>query len=189
MNIKSEKGVTLTEVIGAVTILMILMVPLSFIFTTTYDKCVVEADKVAAQQVAREILYGDGINFNGIMGDLEKSNAKIGDLHKSNSKSSEVVIEDIPPDGCSISIPASNGIREYLYDSNVGGGVVLYNGKRINDKSSSGKEINITGFTVQPIYKNDLNDNDQLRVQVRVLCGKSGIVEVESSYRFPNIEK
>ncbi len=179
MNIKSEKGVTLTEVIGAVTILLMLMVPLTFIFTTTYTKCVVEADKVAAQQVAREVLYGDGINFNGI----------IGDLHKSNSKSSEVVIEDVPPNGCSISIPAKNGIREYLYETDSSGGVIKYNGNRINEKSSSGKEINITNFTVQPIYKNDLNDNDQLRVQVRVSCGKSGIVEVESSYRFPNIEK
>ncbi len=180
MNIKSEKGVTLTEVIGAVTILLILMVPLTFIFTTTYAKCVVEADKVAAQQVAREILYGDGINFNGIIGDLAKSNAKIG------AKSSEV---NIPLNGCSISIPASNGNREYLYDSNVGGGVVLYNGKRINEKSSSGKDIEIVGFHLQTILKNNFNDHDQLRVQVRVSCGKSGIVEVESSYRFPNIEK
>ncbi len=179
MNIKSEKGVTLTEVIGAVTILLILMVPLTFIFTTTYAKCVVEADKAAAQQVAREVLYGDGLNFNGIIGDLEKSNSKI----------SEVVIEDILPDGCSISIPSNKGIREYLYKPGSNGGVIKYNGTSINEKSSSGKEINITDFTVQPIYKNDLNDNDQLRVQVRVSCGKSGIVEVESSYRFPNIEK
>ena len=177
MNIKSEKGVTLTEVIGAVTILLMLMVPLTFIFTTTYTKCVVEADKVAAQQVAREVLYGDGINFNGIIGDLENS----------NPKSSEVV--NILPNGCRISIPANSGFREYLYEQKSSGGVIKYNGNRINEKSSSGKEINITDFTVQLINKNDLNDNDQLRVQVRVSCGKSGIVEVESSYRFPNIEK
>lgn len=183
MNIKSEKGVTLTEVIGAVTILLMLMVPLTFIFTTTYSKCVVEADKVAAQQVAREILYGDGINFNGIIGDLEKSNAKIG------TESSDVNIDDTLPARCSISIPASDGNRVYLYDSNVGRGVVLYNGKKINEKSSYGKEINIVGFNLQKILKNDLDDNDQLRVQVRVSCDKSGNVEVESSYRFPNIEK
>ncbi|WP_024831781.1 hypothetical protein [Ruminiclostridium josui] len=179
MNIKSEKGVTLTEVIGAVTILLILMVPLSFIFTTTYTKCVVEADKAAAQQVAREVLYGDGINFNGI----------IGDLGKSNSKCSEVVIKDILPDGCSISIPSGNGITEYLYETDSSGGVIKYNGKRINEKSSSGKEIKIIDFYLQKIIKNNFNDNDQLRVQVRVSCGKSGIVEVESSYRFPNIEE
>lgn len=176
MNIKSEKGVTLTEVIGAVTILMILMVPLSFIFTTTYDKCVAEADKVAARQVAREIMYGDGINFNGIIGDLEKS----------NSISSEVIIND---DGCSISIPSNKGSIEYLYDSEDSGGIIKYNGKRINDKSSSGKEIKVTGFTLQKILKNSLNDHDKLRIQVKVSCGKSGNVEVESSYRFPNIEK
>ncbi len=176
MNIKSEKGVTLTEVIGAVTILLILMVPLSFIFTTTYDKCVAEADKVAAQQVAREIMYGDGINFNGIIGDLEKS----------NSISSEVIINDY---GCSISIPSNKGSIEYLYDSEDSGGIIKYNGKRINDKSSSGKEIKVTGFNLQKILKNSLNDHDKLRIQVKVSCGKSGIVEVESSYRFPNIEK
>lgn len=183
MNIKSEKGVTLTEVIGAVTILMILMVPLSFIFTTTYNKCVVEADKVAAQQVAREILYGDGINYNGIIGDLEKSNAKIG------TESSDVNIDDTLPARCSISIPASDGNRVYLYDSNVEGGVVLYNGKTINEKSSSGKDTKIVGFNLQKILKNDFYDHDQLRIQVKVSCGKSGNVEVESSYRFPNIEK
>ncbi|ACL76738.1 hypothetical protein [Ruminiclostridium cellulolyticum] len=174
MNIKSEKGVTLTEVIGAVTILLMLMVPLTFIFTTTYSKCVVEADKAAAQQVAREVLYGDGINFNGIIGDLEKSNSPI----------SEVVTN-----GCSISIPSNTESRDYLYEPDANVGVIKYNGKRINDKSSSGKEINVTDFTVQLIYKKDLNDNDQLRVQVRVSCGRSGIVEVESGYRFPNIEK
>ncbi len=179
MNIKSEKGVTLTEVIGAVTILLILMVPLTFIFTTTYARCVLEADKAAAQQVAREVLYGDGINFNGIIGDLEKSNAKSG----------EVVIEDKLPDGCSLSIPDNKRIREYLYEPDSNGGVIKYNGLSINGKSSSGKEIEIIDFTLQKILKNDFNDHDQLRVQVKVACGKSGIVEVESSYRFPNIEK
>ncbi len=154
------------------------MVPLTFIFTTTYAKCVLEADKAAAQEVAREVLYGDGINFNGIIGDLEKS----------NSKSSEVVV-DILPNGCSISIPSKNGNREYLYEPDSNGGVVKYNGLSINEKSSSGKEIEIIDFTLQKILKNDFNDHDQLRVQVKVSCGKSGIVEVESSYRFPNIEK
>ena len=176
MNIKSEKGATLTEVIGAVTILLILMVPLTFIFTTTYARCVLEADKAAAQQVAREVLYGDGINFNGIIGDLEKSNAK----------SNKVVINE---EGCSISIPANSGFREYLYEPDSNGGVIKYNGLSINGKSSSGKEIEIIDFTLQKILKNDFNDHDQLRVQVKVACGKSGIVEVESSYRFPNIEK
>ena len=176
MNFKSEKGVTLTEVIGAFTILLMLMVPLTFIFTTTYSKCVVEADKTAAQQVAREVLYGDGINYDGIIGDLEKSNSLISEV-------------DIPPNGCSISIPAKNGISEYLYEPDSSGGVIKLNGKRINEKSSSGKDIKIRGFYLQKILKDNFNDHDQLRVQVRVSCGKSRIVEVESSYRFPNIEK
>lgn len=178
MNIKSEKGTTITEIIAAVAILAMLMIPLSYIFTTSYTKFITESDRAAAQQVAREILYGDGLNFNGIIGDLEKSGLQ----------SDEVNIENLSGNGLRISIPAATGSRiyEYLPDSN--GGEFKYNSKKINEKSSAGYKIKINDFTVQKVSENDNNDS-QIRVQVKVSCHNSGIVEVESSYRFPDIEK
>ncbi|HEX2926796.1 MAG TPA: hypothetical protein VHP38_11170 [Ruminiclostridium sp.] len=175
MNIKSEKGATLTEVIAAVAILGMLLIPLSYIFITSCTTYMGESDRASAQQAAREILYGNGLNFNGIIGDLEKSGAPM-----------DCVIVTNDAAGISMSIPEHGTVREYTYLNHT----LRCNGTPIYQDSSTGKQIKINSFTVQRISRSISNDdNDKIRVQVEVSCGQSGSVKLESSYRFPDIEK
>jgi hypothetical protein len=197
MDIKSTKGVTLTEVIAVVTIMLMIILPLSYVFTTAYTSFITESDKAAAQQAAREILYGKGFGYHGVMGDLERCNAT----------SREIIVggdtHDVAFSGQSISIPDDDtgGVIRYTFipDSTNGGRLVyekldseshlILSENYIGENWTNGKII-INDFSIQKIKRTDAgtDDNDKITVTVVVSCGKSGNITVESSYRLPEIE-
>jgi prepilin-type N-terminal cleavage/methylation domain-containing protein len=206
MDIKSKKGVTLVEVIAAVTIMAIILVPVSLVFITAYSNFIGQSDKVAAQQSAREVLYGKGFSSYGIMGDLERSSAN------SENITIEDFIDEHMPDkgGRSILIKESTTevsgttkvIRYTYYDDK---GVLYYKEKEAttdinyfdNEKSSNDHEVNVTGFEAVKITKGTVidattgikTDTDMIKIIVTVACGRSGNVTLQSSYRIPNTEK
>lgn len=187
MDIKNTKGVTLVEVIVTIAIILIIMLPISLVFTTAYSGFIEESDKITAQQAARELLYGKGLNSYGIMGDLERSNSTSQNIKVGS------VAEDLDAIGDSITIIYDTGItKKYSKVGNsinyevTGGPVSDY---FINDKSSNGKSIVIKGFECEKIKKNSIIASDTIKITVTVECGKSGEVSLSSSYRLPNIER
>lgn len=197
MNIKGKKGVTLVEVVVTVAILAIIIVPISLVFNTAYSSFIGETDKVTAQQSARELLYGKGINSYGIMGDLERS----------NTTSQAIIVGDVTEDinaiGPSISIKDDTGatkVYTYVPDAVLGGKLfyktITPGGLTVsdvdyfdNDKSSNGRDVMVNDFIAEKIKKDSVTDTDMIKITVTVACGKSGNITLESSYRFPNIEK
>jgi len=193
MDIKSKKGASLVEVIAAIAIMAIIMVPISLVFTTAYSSFIGQSDKVAAQQSAREVLYGKGMSSYGVMGDLERSNVPSG---------------EITIGGTSVLIPFTEvvggvevtGFKKYSFD-----GSVLYyeeTGKSVVDyfdseTSSNGSEVRVTDFQAQKVNKvkdpvtgiDKETETDLIQITVTVICGKSGKITLQSSYRIPNIEK
>lgn len=214
MDIKSKKGATLVEVVAAVAIMAIIMLPISLVFTTAYTNFIGESDKAEAQQCAREVLYGKGINSYGVMGDLERSNATAtNDFIKIKDP-----IDTSNPDkgGRSISITevtaAGTGqtkIYYYMQDATTliwklkykiiapdGINVISDIDYFADEKSSNDKEVNVTGFEAAKIAKGTIidtttgikTDTDVINITVTVTCGSSGSITLESSYRIPNIE-
>ncbi|HEY5583137.1 MAG TPA: prepilin-type N-terminal cleavage/methylation domain-containing protein [Ruminiclostridium sp.] len=211
MDIKNKKGLTLVEVVVTVAILAIIMIPISLVFTTAYASFIGESDKVTAQQSAREILYGKGINSYGIMGYLERSDAT----------SSSIIIgtelNDVNATGHSISIKDYNvtstgQTKIYYYEQEAipniwklkykiiasDGLTVLSDVDYfINDKSSNGKTVEVKDFVVEKVKRTDGTapatatdkDTDLIKITVTVACGRSGNITLQSSYRFPNIER
>ncbi len=192
MNLKSNRGVTLVEVIVTIAILAIIVIPVSTIFSTAYSSFIAEADKITAQQSAREILYGKGINSYGVMGDLERSNATVGDVLIDNSAAAMA--------GRSISITYDNGeILQYSFRTDSDGELqLLYKNAAGNeenyfgnDKSSNNNPVIVKSFVVSKVNKltDDIElDNYVLNISVTVWCGRSGDISLQSTYRFPDIE-
>jgi len=215
MDIKSKKGVTLVEVVVAVAIMAIIMVPISLVFNTAYTNFIVESDKVAAQQGAREVLYGKGMNSYGVMGDLERSNATASD---DLIKIEDPIVLGSPNKGRSISITevtdAGNGqTKKYYYEFDVADDswklkykIIYPDGSTSEDDyfanatSSNNRQVKVTGFEVEKKAKGaDIDtdpdpakvtiiDKDVIKITVTVACGKSGDITLQSSYRIPNIE-
>lgn len=204
---KSEKGITLVEVVVSVAILAIIMLPISLAFTTAYSSFINEADKITAQQSAREVLYGKGLGSYGIMGDLERSNAAgeeitIGDF-----------IDESGTKGRTISIKYPDAtIRQYKFIQDAVNGDKLFyrtvapdnsilseQNYFENDYSSNGNKVVVKSFSAEKISKGadidpdpgktTVTDTDIIKLQVSVCCGKSGDITLESSYRIPDIEK
>lgn len=205
-NTKSIKGLTLIEVVVSLAILAIIMVPISLVFTTAFSGLINEADRITAQQSAREILYGKGPNSYGIMGDLDRSDAT-GD---------EITIGELIGGsgtvGRSISIKDQTSIKKYKFTPDgVNGGKLIYEitapDKSIvlnkdyfeDDRSSNGNKVEVKKFTAEIIKKGtDIDadpakvaetDTDMVKIQLTVSCGRSGDINLESSYRIPYIEK
>jgi len=210
MDMKSKKGVTLVEVVTAVAIMAIILVPVSLVFTTAYSNFTVQSDKVTAQQSARQVLFGKNVNLcgimNGIMGDLERSDAassKIDIGDGSTTTASSISIHYKDDTGKSGTKKYSlNGNKLDYSDSNIkpsnpssprGGSVDYFNG----EKSPNDKEVNVTDFVVEKVNKitdtptgtDKKTDTDLIRITVTVLCGRSGDITLQSSYRIPNIER
>jgi prepilin-type N-terminal cleavage/methylation domain-containing protein len=200
MDIRSNKGLTLVEVVVAVAIMAIIIVPISLVFTTAYTSFIDESDKVAAQQGARDVLYGKGINSFGIMGDLERSDAtsdliKIGELIDINDpdkggRSIRITETSKDVSGNTISV-----VKKYSYN----GGVLFYDydvndsNQEVNfflkEKSSNGHDVIVRNFLAQKVVKvTGSTDTDVIKITVTVTCGQSCDITLESSYRIPNIE-
>jgi prepilin-type N-terminal cleavage/methylation domain-containing protein len=191
MDIKSNKGISLVEVIVTVAIIGIIMAPISLVFITSYTNFINESDKAAAEQFAREVLYGNGITSYGVIGDLERSDAK----------ASDIILEGGTTTSSSISIPYKyldehNNehaiIKKYSLDS--GRNILNYSDVSSSgdyfkgEKSTSGKEVKIIDFVAGIKAKgseiNSIKTNAVIiEVSVTVETGKSGPVRLESSYR------
>jgi prepilin-type N-terminal cleavage/methylation domain-containing protein len=203
MNIKSKKGVTLIEVIAAVAIMAIIIIPISLVFTTSYMNFIKESDKTEAQKSARAVLYGKGFDSYGVIGDLERSDAisssiTIGDMIDSSSGHSITIIEY-----------SDNGTKivkttTYYYDSvnhilkqkisdNTGNPVSdedYFKG----EESTNGNTIEVTDFVVKRVAKGTdvdatTTDADLINITATVTCGQSGGIKLQSSYRIPDIER
>ena len=199
MNIKSKKGMTLVEVIATVAIMAAIMIPISLIFSTAYSNFITESDKSTAQKSARAVLYGKGLYGNGLI-----SYGVIGDLQRSNVGGDKITIDQDPitKKWRTISIADNKGLLyKYSFD-----GTDLWYGYRndsdvwiqdvyLTEKSSNNKDVKVIDFAVDKKQKGtDIDedpttqtiiDNDLIKVYVKVECGKSGPIELESSYRIP----
>lgn len=194
MNIKSNKGVTLVEVMVTVAILAIIIIPVSTIFNTAYSSFIAEADRITAQQGAREVLYGKTLSSYGSKYGL------MGDLERSNATSAGINIDDEPGDisisGQSISIRDSGGsTKKYSFETDLDGRKKLFyensEGKTDyfrDDMSSNNRPVVVKEFTVEKVKRHTETDSDILNISVTVLCGKSGEITLNSTYRFPDIE-
>lgn len=190
MNIKSNKGLSLVEVIATVAIMAIIIIPISLVFTTSYSNFNIESDKAAAQKAAREVLYGKGFSSYGVMGDLERSNAG----------SDKITIGDIIDASVnSISILDDAGVKKIYYYNQATQELKYKNELTdenyfLNETSTNGRAIIVKKFDVKKITRGTtidsvILDTDIIRVTVTVECGRSGNITLESSYRIPNIEK
>lgn len=205
MDIRSEKGLTLVEVIAAITIMGIIMIPISLIFTTAYTNFTNESDKVAAQQAARAVLYGKGINSYGVMGDLERSDAssdlikieELIDTNDPNKGGRSIRITESFKDVSGNTVSVDKKYRfsggEFLYDYDLSDSNLEVN-YFANEKSTNGHDVKVENFLVENRKKGtDINgitiDTDVIKITVTVTCGNSGEITLESSYRIPNIEK
>jgi hypothetical protein len=203
MNIKSIKGMTLVEVIATVAIMAAIMIPISLIFTTAYSNFIAESDKSTAQKSARAVLYGKGLYGNGLI-----SYGVMGDLQRSNVGISNIKIDLLdagnPNKGRSIAITGDdNKTKRYSF---IGG--ILYYEPDVSDlskvdpklddiyldeKSSNDREVKVLDFIVEKKIKGidkdpttqALLENDLIVVYVKVECGQSGKIDLESSYRIP----
>lgn len=211
MNIRSEKGVTLVEVVVAIAIMGIIMIPISLVFTTAYTNFTKESDKVAAQQGARDVLYGKGIYSYGVMGDLERSDATSG----------EIVLDDRISDSASPDFNKYRSIKitetgtgqtqkyYYMQDTATLSWMLKYkimasNGIDVisdinyflDEKSSNGHDVKVTNFVAEKVNKvtdpatgtDKETETELINITVTVTCGQSGDITLQSSYRIPNIE-
>ncbi|PYG85643.1 prepilin-type N-terminal cleavage/methylation domain-containing protein [Ruminiclostridium sufflavum DSM 19573] len=207
MNIKSNKGMTLVEVIATVAIMAAVMIPISLIFTTAYSNFITESDKSEAQKSARAVLYGKGLYGDGLI-----SYGVIGDLQRSNVSGEKIIIEDFDTvelkKGRRISISDDKGLKcryslegtklEYEYRIEKSGKYEFITEDYLTEKSVNKKDVKIIDFTVEKKEKgtdidNDpetqtIINNDIIEVCIKVECGQSGVIILESSYRIP-IEK
>ena len=189
MDIKSNKGISLVEVIVTVAIMAIIIVPVSMVFITSYTNFISESDKAAAEQCAREVLYGKGINSYGVMGDLERSNAS----------GNRITFEDQSETGKyrTIKIKESADTKKYRFDKdNL---VLYYDDGSGNEKdffyqefSSNNHQVKVIDFVVEKKSKGSVIDKveidtDVIIISTTVSCGENGKVKVESSYRI-NVE-
>ena len=208
MDIRSEKGLSLVEVVVTVAIMAIIIVPISLVFTTAYTNFTKESDKVAAQQAARDVLYGNNVNsygvMNGIMGDLERSDAASSKIHIGD--------DDSTTTASSISIDykdalGDSGTKKYslignklVYsDSNIKPNNYSMTGEVVDyfnsEKSSNGHDVVVKDFVVEKVKKvtdsaiDKDTDTDIIKITVTVTCGQSGDITLQSSYRIPNIER
>lgn len=210
MHIRSEKGLTLVEVIVAIAIMGIIMIPITLVFTTAYTNFTKESDKVAAQQAARDVLYGKGINSYGVMGDLERSDATSADIILDGiisdsaspdfNKYRSIKIKSHITDANNIDV-TSDVDHTYSFDgstlkyevSNPSSSGDYFNGQ----KSSNGHDVEVKRFTAEKVenLKDPATDTDRktetelIKITVTVTCGQSGDITLGSSYRIPNIEK
>jgi prepilin-type N-terminal cleavage/methylation domain-containing protein len=176
MDNKSQKGVTLTELIVSIAILGIIVVPISLVFTSGYSSFFKESNKMTAQQCAREALYGKGINSYGIMGDLERCDNTL-----TYVGSNSITIED------------TSGSAVYYLDNKK----LMYKGSGFTegkDYFSDSPKVVVDDFEARLYSPGDTFDGSATEttiaaISISLSCGNSGNVNLSSAFRFPKIEK
>lgn len=174
MNIRSEKGVTLVELITTIAILAIIITPISLVFNMGYSQFFKESDNVIAQESGREILYGNGITSFGIMGDMSRCNNLA-----TTTNGNKISIGDV-----------ASGLKEYSYD-----GInkkLLLNGSNYFFNTDK-QDVNVTSFsaiTILPgeIINGNKTDTKVVSVYIEVSYGRSNTVKLSNSFSFPKIQ-
>ena len=154
-----KKGVTLVEVIAAITIVGIILTPLTSIFYMGYKNYFVENDRMTAQQSAKEVI-------DTIIGDLrlyENENTEVDTL---TGKS--LTIKD------SDNFPGDEIV--YLFDEVQK--KVLRNETYLLENS----DILVTDFTVRETKPLGY-DSSLIKIDVTIKIGKSEEISLEGSYR------
>lgn len=174
MNIRCQKGVTLVELVTALAIFAIIITPISMVFNIGYSRFFKESDNVIAQEGARQILYGNGINSNGIMGDLARCN----NLATTTSGIGILIGDD-----------ASN-LKSYIFD--YINKKLLLNGVNYFDNTDK-EEVQVTSFSaitidIGQIIDGNMTDTKVIKVYAEVSYGKSNSIKLSNSYRLPKIE-
>lgn len=184
MNIKSQKGITLTEVIVTLAIMAIIAAPITMVFTTAYTSFINESDKNTAQQYAREVMFGDGLNSKGIIGELEGSNASTIGINVS-PQSISIRQNDT---GAAIKYeyqPIESDYGTLIYTNASGAAIDLFN----NAKSGNGFDVKLNEFFVEKVVKTADTDTDLINITLKLSCGNSGIITLKNSYRIPAYER
>ena len=174
MNIRCQKGVTLVELVTTVAILAIIIAPISLVFNIGYSQFFKESDNVIAQEGARQIFYGNGINTYGIMGDLARCN----NLATTTSGIS-ILIGDEP-----------SNLKAYSFDNTSK--KILLNGVNYFDNTDK-KDVKVSSFSAitidaGQIIDGNVTDTKVITVYAEVSYGRSNIIKLSNSYRLPKIE-
>ena len=157
----SKKGMTLVELIAAMTILGIILTPLAGIFYFGYRNYFVENDRMTAQQSAKEVI-------NKIINDLRVHENQFTHIDANNS----LKIKD--------SDNFSGNEIVYLFDEEHK--VILRNGINLLDSS----DIFVTNFSAEEVEASEEEseyDSKLIKIVVTVQKGKSDETSIEGVYR------
>lgn len=159
MRIINRKGMTLVELIAAMTILGIILTPLTGIFYFGYRNYFIENDRMTAQQSAKEVL-------NKIIDDLRTYENAFTEIDTLTGKS--LTIKD------SVNFPEDEIV--YLFDEEQK--TVFKNGINILHNS----DVFINDFSIQETKPLGY-DSSLIKIVVTVQTGKSDEVSIEGSFR------
>ena len=161
MRKNSKKGMTLVELIAAMTILGIILTPLTGIFYFGYRNYFVENDRMTVQQSAKEVI-------NKIINDLRVHENQLTQIDAGNS----LKIKD------SDYFPGNEIV--YLFDEE--NKAILRNGISLIESS----DIFITNFSIEEIESSNeelVYDSKLIKIVVTVQKGKSDEISIEGVYR------
>lgn len=154
-----NKGVTLTELMAALAILGIILVPISFVFYTGYNNYFIENDEMTAQQKAKEAL-------EMIILDLrmyENEYTAVDSVAKS------LMIKD------STNFPGEEIVYIYQPDEKK----IYKNGAALFDEVEA---MEVTGFEVEEIKPSDY-DSSLINISIAVKTGRSETINLSGTFR------
>lgn len=156
-----NKGMTLVELIAAMTILGIILTPLTGIFYFGYRNYFVENDRMTAQQSAKEVI-------NKIVNDLRVHENQFTQIGADNSL--RIKDSDYFPE------------NEIVYMFDEEHKAILRNGVSLIESN----DIFILNFTIEEIQSSDEEleyDSNLIKIAVTVQKGKSDEISIEGVYR------
>jgi prepilin-type N-terminal cleavage/methylation domain-containing protein len=153
MRKNTRKGMTLVELITAMTILGIILTPLTGIFYFGYRNYYVENDRMTAQQSAKEIV-------NIIINDLRAHENQFTQIDTDNS----------------LKMQDSDSEIVYVYDEEHK--TILRNGISLTED----RDVLITNFSIEEIEQMEY-DSNLIKIVVTVQKGKSDDISIEGVYR------
>ncbi len=154
--IRNRKGVTLVELMTAVAIMMVVMLPVSLVFNTGNKTYYIENDTMAAQEEAREAM--DEI---------------IESLRENDSQ--DITIGSKDDDGFSNELIIDNGYLKYTKEGNT-----------IKKKNpTSGDESDICSYVKTFKVKEDTGSYDTklIEIEIKTQIGKGREIVLQNSYR------
>lgn len=149
----TRKGMTLVELIAAMTILGIILTPLTGIFYFGYRNYFVENDRMTAQQSAKEVV-------NIIINDLRAHENQFTQIDEDNS----------------LKMQDSDSEIVYFFDEEHK--AILRNGISIIESS----DVLITNFSIKEIEQMEY-DSNLIKIVVTAQKGKSDDISIEGVYR------